>query len=56
MTYGSNILPSKFGRGKDDPQEWTCICDKHNRRWHKKCQVCGIDKDLAKKAIHESKQ
>lgn len=55
MSYGSNVQPSKFGRGANEPTDWQCICDHVNRKWWKVCQMCGIDRALATKAKDESK-
>ena len=26
MSFGSNVTPKKFGKGKDKPKAWACKC------------------------------
>ena len=47
MSYGSNVMPSKFGKGKNDSHEdWECFCETINRYYYVKCPICGLKKSF----------
>lgn len=48
--FGSNTMPRHFGKGAFQRPDWTCVCGTENRKWHTKCQMCGITYELATEA------
>lgn len=52
MANIGNVTPRKFGKGGNEPQDWTCVCGHINKgRVVKKkanrivCWMCELDKD-----------
>lgn len=45
---GSNTTPKKFGKGLDPfYRAWVCVCGRDNRRYHTRCQDCGLNRATA---------
>lgn len=44
--FSTNVIPRKFGRGKDILKDWKCIfCDNQNKSYYKDCQLCTVPKN-----------
>jgi hypothetical protein len=48
--FGSNVMPRKFGAGRDTRTDWECICGCVNRRYLVQCSQCGLRKGAAEMA------
>lgn len=54
--WGSNVQPSKFGRGSKSQVDWVCICDHFNKKWYSKCEMCGTTKELCERVIRSKNE
>ena len=41
MSFGSNVTPKKFGKGKDKPKSWQCGCGRPMPPYIAMCKRCG---------------
>jgi predicted ATP-dependent serine protease len=49
--FGSNVQPSKFGKGSEQQKDWDCfLCGNTNRKWWAVCQSCNQTKELGELA------
>jgi len=44
--FGSNVSPTKFGKGRYPAKSWECLCDTTNSSWSSKCNMCGLERNF----------